>query len=162
MYGLFGVIGALVGVRTAVSTGAATTLKVVSVRIQDNLIRLPLAPMDRPRHGIYLGNVKRAWVVDNDIALENADASSPRITRAIEANLNHVHSEGIHFHGHVDTMLQIRGNAVQECRQGISLKTLGTTSSRLRLVEGNVIQGAAEAFKGVSGTVKKSNNVPEI
>ena len=156
------IIGALTGVRAAISNAARARLSTRSVRIEGNLVRLPIAPLDRPRLGIYLGNVMRGWIVDNDVALEHVDAESTRITRARNARLNHIHSEGIHFHGSVETMLQVRGNAVGYCRHGIALTTVGSTGSRLRLVEGNVVQGAAEPYKGVSGTVKKSNNVPEI
>ena len=132
------------------------------VRVDNNLVRIPVVPLDRPRFGIFLGNVKRAWLLDNDVALESADSSNPRLARALAARLQHTHSEGIHFYGSVDTMLQIRGNAVQRCRQGIALTTIGSTGNRLRLIEGNVVQGAVEAFKGVGGSTQKAHNVPQI
>ncbi len=151
--------GALQGVRIATSEGPSSKLPLRSVRVERNTIRLPVVPLDRPRHGVYLGNAERAWIVDNDIAIETADRPNERATRAAALGLDRLFSEGIRAYGQLGLMLQVRGNVVQNCSDGITVWSYTTPSQRLRLLDGNMIAKAATPWR-IRGTATRVNNTP--
>ncbi|SAL04867.1 hypothetical protein AWB78_07170 [Caballeronia calidae] len=153
--------GALQGVRVAISNGTSRRLPMRSVRVERNTIRLAVVPLDRPRHGIYLGNAERAWVVDNDISTETADRPGERATRATSLRLDRLFSEGIRVYGRLGLMLQIRGNVVQGCSDGIAVRSDTTPSQRLHLLDGNMIASAATPWPFPRREIRVVNNTPD-
>lgn len=152
--------GALQGVRVAISNGTSNKLTLRSVRVERNTIRLAVTPLDRPRHGIYLGNAERAWIVDNDIAIETADRPSERAKTAAAMRLDHLHSEGIRVYGVLGLMLQVRGNVVQGCSDGITVWSYTNPRQHVRLLDGNMIAGASMPWR-IYGGATRVNNTPE-
>lgn len=151
--------GALQGVRVAVANGTISRLRPRSVRVEANRIRLAVVPLDRPRHGIYLGNSDRAWVVDNDIALETTNGTSDRAKLAAALGLDKLFAAGIHVYGGLGPLLQVRGNVVQGCSDGITVWSYTSPTQRLRLLDGNLITGASTPWR-IRGGATRVNNTP--
>jgi hypothetical protein len=151
--------GALQGIRVAVDRGVPTQrLRITSVRMHDNRIVLPVVPLDRVRHGIYVGNAKRCWVVDNDISLAGADARTDAVSKAIGLHLDHIHCEGIRVSGLLGKMVQVRGNAVQGCRHGITVFSSVPSGDALRIAQANMIANAERPWTSHNGLVQEDNN----
>ncbi|MEL6216639.1 MAG: hypothetical protein AAFQ99_13300, partial [Pseudomonadota bacterium] len=86
------IIGALQGIRVGVDNGVRDErLRIDSIRVHDNFIRLPLIPLHKVRHGVYIGNARRAWVVDNDIARSGGERPTDRESSMLSINLGHIH-----------------------------------------------------------------------
>jgi hypothetical protein len=134
--------GAINGVRVAISSGAARIrLRVDTVRITDNLIRLRVAPVDLVRNGISVGNVERCWISDNDIAYETADARNvgARMQRVRQENFDRFHAEGVRVFGSLGPVIHLRGNTVRSCPAGYTLRAFAGTddSAKQWLAQGN-------------------------
>ena len=151
------VVGALQGIRIAVANGSGSRLRPGSVRVEGNRVRLAVVPLDRPLHGIYLGNPERAWVVDNDIALETSDRPGPRASLAMTLGLHRLFSEGIRVYGELGAMLHVRGNVVLGCRDGITVWSHTNPAARLRLLDGNLIVGASTPWRITGGATRRDN-----
>lgn len=144
--------GAINGIRVAIADGRPRArLRLDTVRITDNLIRLRAAPVDLVRNGIVVGNVERCWIADNDVAYETADTrmDSARMRRARERFLDKLHAEGIRVFGSLGPMIHLRGNAVRSCPAGYTLNAFRGTESgdKQWLVQGNFAQDCRLAYR---------------
>ena len=150
------VVGALQGIRIAVANGSGSRLRPGSVRVEGNRVRLAVVPLDRPLHRIYLGNPERAWIVDNDIALETADRpgrARPRLRRSGSTDCFGRYPRL----RRAWAMLQVRGNVVHGCRDGITVWTYTNPVARLRLLDGNMIVGASTPWRITGGATRRDN-----
>jgi len=144
--------GAINGIRVALSDGRPRNrLRVDTVRVADNLIRLRAAPVDLVRNGIVVGNVERCWVADNDIAYETADRrmNDGRIRRARDEFLDRLHAEGIRVFGSLGPLIHFRGNSVRDCPAGYTMTAFRGTADGAKqwLAQGNLAQGCRLAYR---------------
>lgn len=156
--------GAINGVRVAVSNGQPQIrLRVDTVRISGNFIRLRAAPVDLIRNAILVGNVERCWVSDNDIAYETADAriTGPRIQRVRQQNFDRLHAEGVRIFGSLGPVIHLRGNSIRSCPAGYTLKAFAGTdgSSKQWLVQGNFARDCRISYR-LEGRCTIVDNVP--
>lgn len=143
--------GVFRGIRVGVNAGVPLQrLPLGSTRVERNFVRLRVVPADVVRVGIYVGNVERAWLVDNDVAAETADRDfrDPRAELLRQQRFDALHSEGITIFGLLGPFIQVRGNSVLSCATGYTLHATPDTDSRAKLwlLQGNYAAGAARPY----------------
>jgi Family of unknown function (DUF6519) len=144
--------GAISGIRVALSNGQPRIrLRVDTLWITDNLIRLRAAPVDLVRNGIVVGNVERCWVANNDVAYETADERNQggRMQRVRLERLDRVHAEGIQVFGSLGPVVHFRGNSVRSCAVGLRLRAFAGTddSSKQWLAQGNYTRNCPDPYR---------------
>ncbi|MFL6844094.1 MAG: DUF6519 domain-containing protein [Allosphingosinicella sp.] len=156
--------GAIDGIRVAISSGVpGNRVRADTVRIADNHIRLRAALVDLVRHGIYVGNVERCWITDNDVAYETADSRNdgPRLTRVRANNIQKLHAEGIRVFGSLGRVVQLRGNSVESCPTAYTVRAFaGSVDGRRQwLVQGNLADDFRKDFD-LHQSCKRTDNQP--
>lgn len=155
--------GSFHGIRVGLGAGTPRErLQAGTLRIDQNSVRLRVAPVDIARVGIYVGNVERAWVTDNDVAIETADSdfNGPRAPLIKRERWDLLHAEGIRVYGVLGPLLHIRGNGVRACPAGITVTAAAGTDGRAKLwlVQGNYVVAASANYR-LDGRCKKVDSL---
>jgi hypothetical protein len=155
--------GTFTGIRVGLSTAAVgKRIRAETVRIGANTIRLRAGPTDIVRNGIVVGNVNRLWLVDNDIASEDASSGNEnkRLQLVSKLRLGKLHAEGVRVFGSLGNMVQVRGNTVNGCAIGFShTASTGTDESAKQwLYHGNHAQNFRYAYR-LDGRCSSVDNV---
>jgi hypothetical protein len=112
--------------------------------------------------GIYLGSAERAWITDNDVAIETADPDfrDPCATAIRTHHWDRLHAEGIRVFGVLGPLLHVRGNGVRSCSAGITVTAARGTDTRAKqwLVQGNYVVGASAKYR-LDGRCKSTDNL---
>lgn len=154
------VAGAIEGIRIATS-GGGTRPAVDKVRLEGNTVRLRVALVDLVRRGVFVGNVGRAWIIDNDIAYETADLpDDARLGAARRREIDRLYAEGIRIHGALGPHVLVRGNIVRRCATGVAVVagTGSVTSTPSWMVSDSMVEGARTAY-ALDRRVRSRDNV---
>jgi hypothetical protein len=118
------------------------------VQVADNVIGVLLPPLDRERHGVFVGSCDSLLIERNYVEIEGSD----RVPLPIE---------GIRVYGALGPMMMIRQNHLEGCTTGIRVKPLNdhVPSQRQWLVAENLMPSVERAIVA-PGSVKKRDNVP--
>jgi hypothetical protein len=144
--------GACQGIRVGVGAGTLRErLPLGTTRIVKNHVRLRVAPVDIVRMGIYLGNAVRAWIIDNDIALESDEPSftGPRAIAVARGRWHLLHAEGVRVFGVLGPVLYIQDNGIRGCPASVTVTgAQGTVTGTVQwLVRGNYVAGPSANYR---------------
>jgi hypothetical protein len=143
--------GAIQGIHVGVSARDERHRTIQSVVVARNVVHCAVpVSYDRDRHGIFVGNVRSAHVVDNVCTLRRIGAVQPRPTPV----------EGVRVHGELGPFLAVRQTSLQGFTVGVRVVPLEPQpTARMWLVAETMADGA-ETTLIAPPAVDRERNLP--